>query len=168
MSYHGLQPFGFLLLFTLSNTSFPTRCLLSLLTCLINKFFHLRTGCQGDNREQESFRLRGPFPFHTLPRLTRLRLTSPALPWMPWVGRGVKGVCALQGEFVIPHPHRVTGPYCFHSFTPPLPRLLSVLVQDRICWKKILFGIFCFYSLNGSYCSSSTRGIHQSAAAIIK
>lgn len=162
MSYHGLQPFGFLLLFTLSNTSFPTRCLLSLLTCLINKFFHLRTGCQGDNREQESFRLRGPFPFHTLPRLTRLRLTSPAL---PWVGRGMKGVCALQGEFVIPHPHRMAGPYCFHSFTPPLPRLLSLLVQDRICWEKNFvwhflllllkwFILFIKHQGNTSVCSS--------------
>lgn len=162
MSYHGLQPFGFLLLFTLSNTSFPTRCLLSLLTCLINKFFHLRTGCQGDNREQESFRLRGPFPFHTLPRLTRLRLTSPALPWMPWVGRGVKGVCALQGEFVIPHPHRMTGPYCFHSSTTTTPfraRSRQDMLEKNFVWHFLLlllkwFILFIKHQGNTSVCSS--------------
>lgn len=30
-------------------------------------------------------------------------------------------------NLLFPHPRRMTGPYCFHSFTPPLPWLLSVL-----------------------------------------
>lgn len=165
MSYHGLQPFGFLLLFTLSNTSFPTRCLLSLLTCLINKFFHLRTGCQGDNREQESFRLRGPFPFHTLPRLTRLHLTSPALPWMPWVWTGGEGCLRSAGRICYspsPQNDRSLLFSLLHSSTTTTPfraRSRQDMLEKNFVWHFLLlllkwFILFIKHQGNTSVCSS--------------
>ena len=57
-------------------------------------FFPLRTGCQGDNGEQENLGLRGPFPFsHTLPQKSRLFLTSSFQ--ITAVGRRV-GVAGVQ------------------------------------------------------------------------
>lgn len=136
MSYHGLQPFGFLLLLTLSNTSFPTRCLLSLLTCLINKCFSTwRQVVRETIGSRKASGLEDLSPFTPFPG-------RPDCAWRHQLNRGCRGwdggwrVSALCREnLLFPHPQRMTGPYCFHSFTPPLPWLLSVLVQGRIWWK---------------------------------
>lgn len=77
--------------------------------------------------------------------------TSPGEPAVPHVitadnsvrGGGGDPVCLCCREnLLFPHPWRMTGPYCFHSFTPPLPWLLSVLAWDRIWWIPFFF-FFC-------------------------
>lgn len=114
----------------------------------------------------------GTFPLlRTLPLNSQLFLTSSLQ-----ITQGGDPVCLYCREnLLFPHSWRMTGPYCFHLFTPPLPWLLSVLALNRIWWILFflffcfLFGKFCFYSLHSLHCSSTTRGIvWQSAVAIFK
>ena len=112
-------------------------------------FFPLRTGCQGDNGEQENLGLRGPFPFsHTLPQKSRLFLTS-SFQIAAWGGGwwwlwGGSSVSVLQGEFVIPSSLKNDSSLLFsflHSSTAMTP-FRARLEQDVVEIFCFLFGIF--------------------------
>lgn len=80
----------------------------------------MRTDCQGDNGEQENPGAEDLSPFAH---------TSPEEPAGPHViaadndtgGGEVPVRLDCRENLLFPHPRRMTGPYCFHSFTPQLP-----------------------------------------------